>query len=73
MSYDFDPDQDRPGSKLFAYVLMVFSKSFSLSMYAQLSSGARGLILGLSLHLLSYIVHVNREGSGKFVHLQRLI
>ena len=34
-------------------------------MYIQLSSGARGLIIGLSLHPLPYFVNASRKGSSK--------
>ena len=33
------------------------------------SSGTRGLILGLSLTLLLYFVHVRSEGSGETGHM----
>ena len=34
-------------------------------MYAQLPSGARGLIFGLSLHAIPYFTYARSKGSGK--------
>ena len=39
-------------------------QSYSLNMYAQLSSGARSLNFGQRLHLCPYIVCESSEGSG---------
>ena len=46
--------------------------SHSLSMHAKLSSGARGLMFGLSLHLDPFYVCANNKGSSKIVHSCRL-
>ena len=40
--------------------------------HAYVSSGARGLIFGLSLHLHQYFVYASREGSSEFVHIHTL-
>ena len=45
--------------------LIGYAISHSLNIYVQLSSGAEGLVFGLSLHLLLYVLHVSSEGSGK--------
>ena len=42
-------------------------------MYAQLASGDRGLILGLSFHLLPYFMNENSEGSDETVRMHRLV
>ena len=44
-----------------------------VSMYGQLLSGARWLLVCLSLHLHLFIVYVNSEDSGKTVQNPRLI
>ena len=42
-------------------------------MHKQLSSGVKGLIYGLGLHLLPYRVYASSKGSRKTLHLCRLI
>ena len=44
----------------------------SLSAYADVSSGARGLIFGLSLRLHPYFMYASSEGSSETAHLCRL-
>ena len=53
-------------------VLIAYAQKPSLNAHADISSGARGLNFGLSLHLLTNFVYSSSEGSGESVHLQRL-
>ena len=53
--------------------LIVYAISHSLKIYVQLSSGAEGLVFGLSLHLPLYFLHGSSEGSGKTAHLRSLV
>ena len=43
-----------------------------LNFHADLSSGARDLKVGLSLHLFAYLVYARNEGSGESAHVRRL-
>ena len=45
----------------------------SLYMHVHLSSGARDIHYGMSLHLCPYIVYGSSEGSRKTAHLHILI
>ena len=45
--------------------------SHSLNIHVQLSSGAKGLNFGMSLHLNLYFVYVSNEGSDETVHMHR--
>ena len=42
-----------------------FLGALRVKVHAQLSSGSRGLILGLNLHLLVYLVCARSGGSGR--------
>ena len=47
--------------------------SIGSKILGQLSSGARGIEFGLSLHLHAFFVFVSSEGSGKTAQICRLI
>ena len=55
------------GPMLIAYVQMPL-----INAHAVVSSGARGLNFGLSLHLHPYFVYASSKGSGKSAHKGRL-
>ena len=42
-------------------------------MYADVSSGARGLNFGLSLHLLTYFVYARNDSSGETTLMHMLV
>ena len=53
-------------------VLVAFPQKRLINVLAYVSSGARGLNFGLSLHLHPYFVCASSKCSGKYVHLRRL-
>ena len=59
--------------KTFIHVYVRYNCIHHLIRHAQLSSRARGLHLGLNLHLHIYLVCKNSEGSWETAWMQRLI
>ena len=54
------------------WVLIAYAQMSLINVRANLSSGAKGPIFGMSLHLQPYFAYVSSEGSGESVHVHRL-
>ena len=52
------------------WVLIAYAQMSLIKVRADLSSGARCLIFGMSLHLQPYLTYASSEGSGESAHMR---